>query len=78
MNVRQLVARTVILVLSDTESVKGSVSPESTNPGRGTAGCFVLERAVHLEVGPEGQVAETQVDGTVWVDASRPVWVQVV
>lgn len=67
MNVRQLVGRTVIMIMTDEESLKGTVEPSSTKT------CFVLARAVLME--PTG---ETQVDGLVYVSADKPRWVQVV
>lgn len=72
MNARRLVARTVILVLSDIESLKGTVDAESCKD------TFVLERPVLLEAGPDGTTQETQIDGKVWVSADRPTWVQVI
>ncbi|MBW8171802.1 hypothetical protein K0651_01900 [Ornithinimicrobium sp. Arc0846-15] len=72
MNVRTLVGRTVIAVLTDEESIKGTVEPASTKD------TFVLSRPLVMAEHGDGPARETTADGEVWIPLASVRWVQVI
>ncbi len=72
MDARRLIGRTVIVVVTDDESVKGTVDAATVKDS------FVLDRPALMTALPSGEVREQLADGNVWVPTSSVRWVQVI